>query len=251
MSDSNSLIKGIICMVVTDYGPEMVVNESGMVEDQAFMLGAQLTTLAGFTQSSEEDSNRIMGPLPVKTYPGSSALVYFHTVENEEAQDARLVEHGSLFVVVMLFDENRASEIRRAVGLIEPYLKRYLHNNLTSIKDIDLNLGTNILKFITEIVSKPQVRSFWYDTSGDNTRLIEYKDPHAVFRNRDLILIDEHTKEILILTSPDTSAFEARKLHNLVNKSNLDLYRNSLNVRVMESFDEIEPILHKYGIIAN
>ncbi len=250
-TESGSLISGVICMVVTEYGPEMVANVSDLKEDQAFMLGAQIITLSGFTQSLEEDANRIIGPLPVKSSPGTSSLLYFHTIENEDSSDARIVEHGSLFGVIMLFDESRASEIRRAIGLLEPYLKRYLHNNLSSVKDINPNLGSSLLTFIKEIVSKPQIRAFWYDTSQETPRLLEYKDPHAVFKDKDIIIIDELSKQILVLTSPETSAFEARKLHNLVNTTNMNLYRNSMSIKIMDSFEEIEPILHKYGIVAN
>lgn len=249
-SYGNSLISGIIVTLVLDFGPEIVANISDITDDEAFITATQLLTLAGMQEEVDEDENRLIGPLPFTNDKSVNALVYFTVVENKESDDPRLVEYGSKLAIILLFNVDRSPEIRRAIGLIEPYLKRYLHKHATDVSKISSYFVEEMFTHIEEVVSKPQVRSFWFDMSKESPQLIEYRDPHSVFRERDLVLVDEHTKEILALTAPTTSAFDARKMYNLINKANMDLYKNSMKILILESFTDIEPILKKYGIIA-
>jgi hypothetical protein len=245
-----SLVSGIVVTLVLDHGPEIVANLSEITDDEAFIAATQLLTLGGMQQDVEEDENRLIGPLPFANDKSINILLYMTNVNNKDSEDPRLQEFGSKLAIILLFNVDRSPELRRAIGLIEPYLKRYLHKHVDSVSKITHNFVKEMFHHIEELVSKPQVRSFWYDFSRDEAKLIEYRDPHSVFRDRDLILVDEHTREILALTAPTTSAFDARKMYNLINKANMDLYKNSMKILILESFTEIEPILKKYGIKA-
>lgn len=246
--NEDSLITGLMAVVVKDYGPDLIANFSQLDENEAFLISTQLLTISGFSEAQDEDKQRIIGPMPAGKNSDINALLYFHNVANHEAQDERLVAHGSILGVILLFDTKKSPEIRRAIGLLEPHLKRYLHENLTDLKQMNQDLLYDLFHHTVDLVSKPAVRSFWFDTNREEPALVEYRDPHAVFKERDLVIIDEHLKEVYVLVSPVTSMFDARKLYNAVNSTNMKVYKNSLKIQIKDNFDEIEPLMHKYGI---
>ncbi len=243
---SESLISGLIVVVVKEMGPEVVCNISPINDDLAFITSAHLFSLAGLMENQEKDEREVIGPIPVKNTPGIRALFFLTNVNHPNSDDQRLADHGAQLGIILLFKEDRLPEIRRAIGLIEPYLKSYFNRyDNFSVEDIDLLFGNKLFDHIVELVSKPRTRAFWYQPPN---KLIEYKDPFYIDKSKDIIIVDEYEKQAYILTSPTTSPFEARKLNNTVNEMNFELYRGALGIQKMDDFMEIEPILIKYGI---
>lgn len=247
--NGKSLINGIIIIAVQDYGPEMIANLSAINEQEAFVTAAQLLTLSGLSDGLDDDENNMLGPFPIKGNKDMQGLIYITDIANDNAEDERLQEHGSKLGIIIIFDSKRLPEIRRATGLLEPQLKRYLHRNISNIEDVTENFAYSLKANMMDIISKPQVRAFWFDTSKDIPQLVEYKDPHTIYKERDLVLIDEHTQNIFILTSPISSPFVSQKINVMIQKTNLELYRNKMNTKTMDNFNEIEPILKKFGIM--
>ncbi len=246
-TNSKSLISGLIVVVVKEMGPEVVANFSPIEEEVAFITSAHLFSLAGLMEHEDVEERRLIGPLPIKDTPNLRALFFLTTAEHKHSSDSRLVKHGVQLGIILLFSEDRLPEIRRAMGLLEPYLKSYfkMGDVPVSVDQIDEEYCKRLLKHLEDLVSKPRTRAFWYQPPN---KLIEYKDPNFIDKNKDIILVDEYEKQIYILTSPNTSPFEARKLNNTVNEMNFELYRNALGIQKMDDFMEIEPLLIKYGI---
>ncbi|RMG41877.1 MAG: hypothetical protein D6732_01815 [Methanobacteriota archaeon] len=252
MSSSNqnqtdSLISGLILVVVKEMGPEIVANISPIDDDLAFITAAHLFSLAGLMDTQEDEDREVIGPIPVKNTKGIKALFFLTSVSHPESKDQRLAVHGAQLGTILLFDENRLPEIRRAVGLIEPYLKSFFNKPKVNldVNGLTEEFGKKLYDHIIELVSKPRTRAFWYQPPN---KLIEYKDPFYIDKSKDIVIVDEYEKQAYILTSPNTSPFEARKLNNTVNQMNFDLYRGALGIQKMEDFMEIEPLLIKYGI---
>lgn len=244
MSNDESLIKGIIITVVKDGGPEIVANLSPIPEENALITSLHLVSLAGLdSEDRTEDDSKMIGPLPVKGTSEYKSLYYSNSIKNSTSKDERILEHGSVIGVILLFDANKLPDIRRAAGLIEPYLELYL-SKISEADEINKEFSIKFRDHLIEIISKPRIRTFWMDEEG----IYEYKDPNYVSQADDVMILDEYNKKMFILTQKGTSVFSVRKMYNMVNELNFNLYQGAFQIVSLESYNEIEPLLKKHDI---
>ncbi len=240
-----ALIKGIILTVVKDAGPEIVANLSPIPEENALITALHMVSLAGLEgDTRDEDDSKIIGPLPVKSSSEFKALYYSNTYKvSDDVMDERLRLHGSKVGIILLFDAEKLPMIRRAAGLIEPYLEVHL-NKIDDISEITRDFAINLRDKIIEIATKPRLRTFWMDEEG----VYEYRDANYVKRSDDVLILDEISKKIYMINQKGQSVFVIRKMINRVNEMNMKLYQNGYQVVTLESFEEIETLLIKHNI---
>ncbi|MCE7736885.1 MAG: hypothetical protein GPJ54_18520 [Candidatus Heimdallarchaeota archaeon] len=238
-----SLIQGLILTYVGDAGPEIVSNLSDIADENALITSLHLVSLAGLEEDVDIDSSKMIGPLPVKGTPHLKSLYYSDNLIATGAMDERLKMHGAKVGVVLLFDTDQLPEIRRAAGLIEPYLKLYL-NKINETSELTQDFAIKLRDHIIDLVSRPRLRIFWIE----NLKLFEYKDPGFVKSSEDVILIDEEDRNIYILAQKETSPFTKNKIRNKINELNFELYKGGYTIVTLESFGEIEPLLRKHNV---
>jgi hypothetical protein len=238
------LIKGLILTVVKDSGPEIVANLSPIPEENALVTALHMVSLAGLEEHSDPDESKMLGPLPVKGTSEYKSLYYSNQYNaGKEIKDERIQRHGAKVGVILLFDAEKLPMIRRAAGLIEPYLEMHL-NKVESVDDMNKAFAMTLRDRIIEIISKPRLRTFWMDEKG----VYEYKDAGHIRQEDDVVLIDQENKKMYIITQKNTSVFDVRKMHNMVNELNFSLYQGAFQVVTLDSFNEIEPLLLKHNI---
>ncbi|MFV2015920.1 MAG: hypothetical protein ACC656_10850, partial [Candidatus Heimdallarchaeota archaeon] len=177
-----SLIQGLILTYVGDAGPEIVSNLSNIADENALITSLHLVSLAGLEEDVDVDASKMIGPLPVKGTPELKSLYYSDKLIASDAQDARLREHGAKVGIVLLFDTEQLPEIRRAAGLIEPYLKLYM-TKINETSELTQEFAIKLRDHIIDLVSRPRLRIFWIE----NQKLFEYKDPGFVKSSDDVI----------------------------------------------------------------
>ncbi len=248
IKDPKSLIQGIFVTLVTEAGPEIISNVSTLSEDLAFITAAHLLSLAGLMEGREKEQSEIIGPVPVKGRKDVQALFFLTLVDYNSSSDSRLVDHGTHLGVVLIFPKERISDVRRATGLIEPYLQMFFSKNSQKVRkeSIDENFGKELLNHIIELVTSPQTRAFWFDENSE--KMIEYRDNNFVKKEHDVVLIDEGKKTIYLFAKHTSSPFKVRRVNNAVNNLNLEFYKNSMKIVKLDNYDEAEPLLIKYGI---
>jgi len=241
-----SLIKGIILTVVKDSGPEIVANLSPIPEENALITSLHMVSLAGLEEETrDDDDSKLIGPLPVKGTSEYKSLYYSNNFKvADDVKDERLKLHGTKVGVILLFDAEKLPAIRRAAGLIEPYLEMHL-NKISDTSDITKEFATGIRDKIIEIVTKPRIRTFWMDEDGG---IYEYKDANYVQKSDDVLILDENEKRIYVITQKGTSVFTTREMMNRVSEMNMNMYQGAFKIVKLEDFQEIEPILIKHNI---
>lgn len=244
-SNEEALIKGLILVVVKDAGPELVSNLSPVPDENALITALHLVSLAGMEEEAkDEDDSKMLGPLPVKSSSEYKSLFYSNYFKAaSDIEDSRLQMHGAKVGVILLFDADKLPSIRRAAGLIEPYLELYLQK-IDDTNDLTQDFAVKLRDHIVDIVAKPRLRAFWMDEEG----IYEYKDPNYVKQTDDVMILDEHEKRIYVLTQKATSVFSTRVMVNKVNELNFSLYQGGYQVVTLESFQDIESLLIKHNI---
>jgi hypothetical protein len=238
-----SLIQGLILTYVGDAGPDIVSNLSNVPDENALITSLHLVSLAGLEEDVDEDASKMIGPLPVKGTPDLKSLYYSDFLIATDAQDSRLREHGAKVGIVLLFDTDQLPEIRRAAGLIEPYLKLYL-NRINETSELTQDFAIKLRDHIVDLVSRPRLRIF----RMENKKMFEYKDPGYIKSSDDIILIDEENKKIYIMAQLETNPFIKNEIRNRINELNLEIYQGGYVIVTLESFGEIEPLLKKHNI---
>lgn len=241
---NKSLIKGLIITKVGDAGPELIANLTPIGDDNALITALHLISLAGLEDDDlDEDASRIIGPLPVKGTSEYKSLYYSKLLEASDALDERLIEHGAKVGIVLLFDADQIPEIRRAAGLIEPYMKIFLER-IKETADLTKEFAVKLRDHLVDLISKPRIRTFWIDEE----KIFEYQDFSYIKGSNDLMILDEKDSLIYIVTQPTTSPFFLRQKINMVNQFNMEFYRGGFRIVVLESFEDIEPLLIKHNI---
>jgi hypothetical protein len=240
-----ALIKGLILTKVGDAGPELIANLSPIGDDNALITALHLISLAGLEEEEDldEDASKIIGPLPVKGTSEFKSLYYSELIKASGVTDERLLEHGAKVGIILLFDSEKLPDIRRAAGLIEPYLKLYLER-INDTSGLTKEFALKLREHVVDLVSKPRIRLFWMD----GEKIYEYPDHGFVKGTDNLMILDEKEKRIYVVTQPETNPFVTRKMHNKVNDFNFELYQGAFTVVTIEEFGEIEPLLIKHGI---
>ncbi|MHA2251611.1 MAG: hypothetical protein ACXAD7_14700 [Candidatus Kariarchaeaceae archaeon] len=244
LPQDKSLIKGLILTKVGDAGPELISNLSPIGDDDALITALHLISLAGLEDDDfDEDASKILGPLPVKGTSEYKSLYYSELLDTSDETDERLIEHGAKVGIILLFDTDKLPDIRRAAGLIEPYLKLYLER-ISETADLTKEFGLKLKEHLVDLISKPRIRTFWMD----GEKIYEYKDPGWVNRTDDMMVLDEKDKKIYVVTQPATSPFEVRQMYNRINEFNFEFYQGAFTIVTLESFGEVQPMLIKHGI---
>ena len=244
MLRGKSLIKGLILVVVGDGGPEIIANLSDITDDNALITGLHLVSLAGLEdEDRNEDASKMIGPLPVKGTPELKSLFYSDFIKATEAMDERIIEHGAKVGIILLFDTQQLPEIRRAAGLIEPYLQIFL-NKAGETSELTVEFAMSLRDHLIDLISRPRLRTF----KVNSEKLYENKDPNFINGKDDVVLIDEENKRIYLLTQKETSPFAKRGIRNRVNELNFELYQGGYSIVTLESFAEIERLLIKHNI---
>ncbi|MHA2276859.1 MAG: hypothetical protein ACXAC2_13885 [Candidatus Kariarchaeaceae archaeon] len=238
-----SLIQGLILTYVGDAGPEIVSNLSNVPDENALITSLHLVSLAGLEEDMDDDASKMIGPLPVKGTPELKSLYYSDFLIATDAQDSRLREHGAKVGIVLLFDTDQLPEIRRAAGLIEPYLKLYL-NRINETSELTQDFAIKLRDHIVDLVSRPRLRIF----RMENKKMFEYKDPGFIKSADDIILIDEEDRKIYVMAQKQTNPFVKNEIRNRINELNLEIYQGGYSIVTLESFGEIEPLLKKHNI---
>lgn len=245
MVNRDSFIKGLIIVANSDVGPDLVANLSPIDDSNALITALHMVSLAGLEEDSQldEDGSKMIGPLPVKGSSDYKALYYSNMLKASNASDERLVAYGAKVGIILIFETNKLPDIRRASGLIEAHLERYLER-INETKDLDKKFAMELYEHIVDLIAKPRVRSFRVEEGG----LFEYRDHGYVDSSDNLMILDETAKKMFLIAQKGISPFELRVLRKHIDKANLEFYQGSFNVIKLESFEEIEPLLLKHGI---
>lgn len=243
LNADKSLIQGLIVTVVGDSGPDVIANLSDIPEDNALITALHLVSLAGLEEDNDSDASKMIGPLPVKGTSDLKSLYYSEFIKASDAQDERLIEHGSKVGIVLIFETDQLPEIRRASGLIEPYLKLYL-SKIKETSELTLDFATKLRDHIVDLVARPRLRIFWIE----DKKLFEYNDTGFIKSSHNVILIDEEDRRIYILPRKETSPFTTNQIRNRVNELNFEIYQGGYSIVKLESFAEIELLLKKHNI---
>lgn len=242
-NQEKSLINGLILVVISDLGPELIANISPISEEDALVTALHMVSLAGLEDSMNEDDSKIIGPLPVKGTPDYRALYYSHNLKATGATDERLIEHGAKVGVILIFDTAELPKIRRASGLVEPYLKLYI-SKVGETGELTRKYAQDMYTHIVDIISKPSIRTFYITEEGIN----EYLDPGYISKKDNIMVLDASSKKMFLLTKKGISPFILRQLRKSVDRANTEFYHGAYQVVRLESFEEIEPLLLKHGI---
>lgn len=245
LKSTQSLIKGMILSIIQDTGPEVIANLSPISDENALITALHMVSLAGLEEDfeKESDESKMLGPLPVKGTQEYKSLYYSDVIQATDATDERLIEHGSKVGVIILFDSDRLPDIRRAAGLIEPYLQLFL-SKVDETSQITKEFAIKLNNHLNEIISKPKLRSFSINDDG----VYEYSDPNYVRKTDSLLILDEAEKKMYFIAQKGVSPFQLRKMRTMVDELNLELYQGGYQIVKLESFHEIEPLLLKHGI---
>ncbi|MCY3412296.1 MAG: hypothetical protein INQ03_11735 [Candidatus Heimdallarchaeota archaeon] len=240
-----SFIKGIIIVANSDIGPDLIANLSPIDDGNALITALHMVSLAGLEEDSQTDpdASKMLGPLPVKGSSDFKALYYSDMFKASNAEDERLKKYGAKIGIILIFDKDKLPDIRRASGLIEPHLQRYLEK-IEETKDMDTKFAMELLDHIVDLVSKPRVRIFRVEEAG----MYEYKDHGYIDMQDHLMILDETQKKMYFIAQKGISPFTLQVLRKHIDKANLDFYQGSYNISKLESFEEIEPLLLKHGI---
>lgn len=241
----DKFISGLIIVMNTDIGPDLVANLSPIDDSNALVTALHMVSLAGLEEDSQmdEDASKMIGPLPVKGSSDYKALYYSNMMKASNAEDERLVAFGAKVGIILIFESTKLPEIRRASGLIEPHLERYLEK-INETSELDKKFAMELYEHIIDLITKPRVRSFRVEEEG----MYEYRDSGYVNSADNLMILDENGKKMYLIAQKGISPFELRALRKHIDKANMDFYQGSFSVIKLESFDEIEPLLLKHGI---
>jgi len=236
-----SIFEGIVLTIIGDQGPEIVANLSPIDDNQAFSLGVQGMTLIGM--GTQQAPNGLFGPIPVPNQTEFKSLVYIFTIKAESTHDTRIEKHGRVCSIFLLFQEDRTRDIIRGSGLIQAYLE-YLLNRIKSEKDLNEDFAIKLNKKITDLLTRPKVRTIRIE----GTKFQEFFDETRIPAGNNLFIIDEAKNQgyLLLLNPPDP--FTLRRITNMANQINLEYYRNKIRINILTEFMEIEKIMNSYNI---
>ncbi len=238
-----SLIRGLIAVKIGDMGPELVANLSDIDDEDALITALHLVSLQGLEEELNSDESRILGPFPVKSNSQYRALYYSTMMTASGAEDERLIEHGAKIGVILLFNTDKLPDIRRASGLIEPYLKLFL-TKITESSQFDRKFAFDLFNHIIEIISRPRIRIF----SVENEGIREYLDPSFIKHDDSIMILDESEHKMYLIVKKGISPFDLRSLRQQVDSANLSLFQGKFQVVRLETLSEIQPLLSKHGI---
>ncbi len=240
-----SFISGLIIVANSDVGPDLIANLSPIDDSNALVTALHMVSLAGLEEDSQldEDGSRMIGPLPVKGSSDYKALYYSNMLKASNAVDERLVEFGAKIGIILIFEKSKLPDIRRASGLIEPHLERYLER-INETDELNKEFAMELYEHLVDLIAKPRVRLFKVDEDGLN----EYRDHGFVDSSGNLMILDENEKKMFLIAQKGISPFELRKLRKHIDSANMEFYQGSFSVVKLENFNEIEPLLLKHGI---
>ena len=246
VSKDDPFIKGIIIVANSDVGPDLVANLSPIDDSNALVTALHMVSLAGLEEDSQRDADgsKMIGPLPVKGSSDYKALYYSDTLKASNAVDDRLVKFGAKIGIILVFNKEKLPEIRRAAGLIEPYLQRYL-GRINETEQLNKKFAVELYDHLVDLITKPRVRTFKVLEEG----IREYIDPSYISASDNVMIMDETARKLYLIAKKGLSPFILRKLRKHVDKANLDFYQGAFHIVRLEVFEEIEPLLLKHGIL--
>ncbi|NHK32080.1 MAG: hypothetical protein FK730_12055 [Asgard group archaeon] len=258
MEPKKEHLLGIVFVTFEDTGPEVIYNDTKLVDEQTLTLAVEGMTIVGLDEGSSGrtleqkkkdpfdtmDDKRFFGPIPVPDAPQQRALAITFDVESEESDDSRIREFGRKCILFLLFMEDYTREILDAYGLIKPYFS-VIVRDITSEKHLTQANLQDLSRKMGLLFSGKLPRIFTIMEDGSPKELIGKKIPAA-----DVFMVADRNKSTLsiLFYHPDPTVWRRRQIYKSASELNSTVFKNKLKVVSVTEIGEMTKILDRLNV---
>ncbi|MHA2294581.1 MAG: hypothetical protein ACXAEU_21355 [Candidatus Hodarchaeales archaeon] len=176
----NGKLNGLVITIFADQGPYPLINMSPLDHDKIMklsVLGMTILSMGGQTPSQELFIHRLHGPIPVPDTLDYEAFSMSFSVSTSESTDERLLKHGRISTVWIIFDSKYRNELVSLHNEIEEVLTSEIKNiKQESELEVEETIK-NIQKRLQQVTEQTPVAAL---PSTVETRIVQDEQAKAV-----------------------------------------------------------------------